>query len=120
MREVSVIMRIGIEMAISMILIVAGVSIVFSVYATAVTVGEAKQYHHRVVSLLENSNYAEENCTKFTEQAEEDDYVLQIEKLEKNGVAMEKTTLTYKISLPFLNENKEYQVVGYSVLRGGV
>ncbi|MCQ2492434.1 MAG: hypothetical protein MJ087_05285 [Lachnospiraceae bacterium] len=113
-------MRIGIEIAVSIILIAAGVSIVFSVYATAVTVGEAKQYHHRVVSLLENSNYAEENCRKFMKQAKEDQYRLDIKEMVKDGVAMEKTTLVYQISLPFLKESKEYKVVGYSVLRGGI
>ena len=112
-------MRTGILLGFSMILLLMGVSLVFSIYGGALSVGQARQYHRSVMTRLERASFDEEECQKYQKKAREDHYELSLEKVKKQGESMEKVTLSGRLSFPFLKEEKTYQISGYSLLQGG-
>lgn len=106
-------MKLGVELMIDVFIFMTGMFFSFSIYATALEISDAKQYHMWIMEKLEGSKYAQAVQEECENQAEEQGYQLTVEEVNEDQ-SLKKVTLKYKIALPLQNTQRDFQVSSYS------
>lgn len=107
-------MKLGIEAMVQILLLAIGVLMLASVYITTLEASEAKQYHTWVMEKLEGAKYAQEVKEQCKKEAQQRKYQLSFSEETEDGHVLQKTTLKYNVGLPFLGEERQYEISGYS------
>lgn len=105
-------MKLGIEGMIQIFLFLAGFFCVFSVYIISMKILDAKQYHTWIIETLEGCEYADSVKMQCKKEAEKQGYQLCFEK--ENERNLTKIILKYSLFLPYSEENRQFQITGYS------
>ena len=111
-------MKLGLETMIGMLFLLTGILFSFSVYHAGVKASDAKQYPAWVMERLEGAKYAKVVKEACIEEAREQGYRLILQEETEDERRIEKVSLCYSVELPFLEEEQQYQVSGYSHIEG--
>ncbi|MEE1312600.1 MAG: hypothetical protein UHS41_02455 [Lachnospiraceae bacterium] len=107
-------MKLGMEMMVSMLLLLTGILFSVSIYNAALEVSDAKQYHVWVMERLEGSKYARSIKDACQKEAKELGYELSMKEETIGNRDVWNVTLSYFVILPFLGTERQYTIKGYS------